>query len=72
MGNWIRCIELEQNVHRDHSPVLHINLDNVRFMIGCSDGTILHFGPEKVHPEEDDAIKVHETPEEILSGILRY
>lgn len=66
MPTWVKCHEYEDAGGIETAPILHINLDNVLYMTGDSTGTAIYFVGR--NEDEDDVIKVHETPDEIVSA----
>ena len=60
MATWVKCREwLDLG---DRGDVLHINLDNVAYMVGGNDQTSLFM----VGMSDENALQVLEAPDEII------
>jgi hypothetical protein len=53
-------------MHVMDANVLHVNLDNVLYMCGGTNGTRLFM----IGRSEDDSIMVRETPEQIMKAAI--
>lgn len=70
MATWVKCLEDDGVTSDTDASVVHINLDNVAYMVGSSSGTAIFFVGRS--ETEDDTINVRETPEQILATAPKY